>query len=146
MDFTYPTTPDPTPRGVPARLRTRKLTDPGNLKLALESDFEVTVRTEAQGTVVTVRGELDVASSQGLELELTKLHGSPAVVVDLRGLRFIDSTGLGVIVRHHQLAKEQGRRFGLVRGSGQVDRLLSLTGLDHELLTGDTPDQLLAES
>lgn len=94
--------------------------------------------------MVTVSGELDVASSQALEQELGKLQGTATVVVDLRGLTFIDSTGLGVLVRGHQLAKEQGRRFGLVRGNGQVNRLLSLTGLDTELLVADSTEQLLA--
>jgi anti-anti-sigma factor len=110
----------------------------------LESDFAVEAREEASGTVVTVSGELDVASSQTLEHELAKLHGVPVVVIDLRGLSFIDSTGLGVLVRAHQLAKQQGGRIGLVRGNGQVDRLLSLTGLEDELLMGDSPEQLLA--
>ena len=93
--------------------------------------------------MVTVSGELDVASSQVLERELAKLNEVALVVVDLRGLTFIDSTGLGVLVRAHQLAQEQGRRFGLVRGNGQVSRLLSLTGLDEELLVGDSADQLM---
>ena len=93
--------------------------------------------------MVTVSGELDVASSQVLERELAKLDEAPLVVVDLRGLTFIDSTGLGVLVRAHQLAQEHGRRFGLVRGNGQVSRLLSLTGLDAELLVGDSADQLM---
>jgi anti-anti-sigma factor len=93
--------------------------------------------------VVTVSGELDVASSQVLERELAKLHEVAFVVVDLRALTFIDSTGLGVLVRAHQIAQEQGRRFGLVRGNGQVNRLLNLTGLDEELLVGDSADQLM---
>jgi anti-sigma B factor antagonist len=109
----------------------------------LERDFLVEAQTEARGTVVTVSGELDVASSQVLERELAKLDEAPLVVVDLRGLTFIDSTGLGVLVRAHQVAQEQGRRFGLVRGNGQVSRLLSLTGLDEELLVGDSADQLM---
>ncbi|HWD70189.1 MAG TPA: STAS domain-containing protein [Solirubrobacteraceae bacterium] len=110
----------------------------------METDFEVGVKAEAQGTVVTVSGELDVASSQALEHELAKLHGVPTVIVDLRALTFIDSTGLGVLVRTHQACKEQGRRLGLVRGNGQVNRLLNLTGLDDELLVVDSPEDLLA--
>lgn len=125
-------------------MRTRKLTEQGSLRPALESSFEVDVRAEPDATVVTVRGELDVASSQRLEQELSKLRGVPLVVVDLRELTFVDSTGLGVLVRSHQLAKEQSHRFGLVRGGGQVARLLSLTGLEQELLIGDSPEQLLA--
>jgi anti-anti-sigma factor len=116
----------------------------GKLPPPLELNFEVDVKEEARGTVVTVSGELDVASSQTLEQEFSKLQGTATVVVDLRGLTFIDSTGLGVLVRAHQLAKEQNRRFGLVRGNGQVDRLLNLTGLDTELLMGDSTEQLLA--
>ncbi len=110
----------------------------------LEQDFEVEVRAEARGTVVTVSGELDVATSQVLERELAKLPEVALLVVDLRGVTFIDSTGLGVLVRAHQLAQEQGRRFGLVRGNGQVNRLLSLTGLDEELLVGDSAEQLMS--
>lgn len=110
----------------------------------LESEFEVDVNAETRGTVLTVSGELDVASSQALEHELEKLGDVATVIVDLRGLTFIDSTGLGVLVRAHQLAHEHGRRFGLVRGNGQVNRLLSLTGLDTELLIADSTEQLLA--
>jgi anti-anti-sigma factor len=120
------------------------LTEHDSLLPPLESEFAVDVRAEARGTVVAVFGELDVASSQALEHELAKLHATANVVIDLRGLTFIDSTGLGVLMRTHQLANEQGRRFGLVRGNGQVDRLLNLTGLEHELLVGDSPEQLLA--
>lgn len=109
----------------------------------LGHEFEVDVTAEARGTVVTVAGELDLASSQVLEKALAKLEGETTVIVDLRGLTFIDSTGLGVLVRAHQLAKEQSRRFGLVRGDGQVNRLLTLTGLDDELLVGDSTEQLL---
>ena len=92
---------------------------------------------------MAVSGELDVASSQVLEQELSQLHDIPVVVVDLRELTFIDSTGLGVLVRAHQVALEHGRRFGLVRGNGQVTRLLSLTGLDEELRVAESPEQLL---
>lgn len=116
----------------------------GNLLPPVDSNFEVQVIDDARGTVLVVSGELDVASSQTLEQELAKLPHSGTIVVDLRTLSFIDSTGLGVIVHWHQVAKEEGRRFGLVRAGGQVDRLLSLTGLQGELLMGDSPDELLA--
>jgi anti-anti-sigma factor len=142
MATKYPTADLPT--HVLTKPTARELTGHDRLRPPLERNFEVDVKEESRGTVVTVSGELDVASSQALEHELAKLHGVATVVVDLRGLTFIDSTGLGVLVRAHQVAKEQGWRFGLVRGSGQVHRLLSLTGLDEELLVGDSTEQLLA--
>lgn len=119
------------------------MTGHDSLRPPLERDFEVDVRAETLGTVVTVVGELDVATSQELERELAKLNEVALVVVDLRGLTFIDSTGLGVLVRAHQRAQDGARRFGVVRGGGQVNRLLTLTGLDTELLVGDSTEELL---
>jgi anti-sigma B factor antagonist len=94
--------------------------------------------------VVTVAGELDVASSKELEQELVRLGAEEVVVIELGQLTFIDSTGLGVLVRAHQRALEAGHRLALVRGNGQVNRLLSLTGLDDQLFVGDSVEELLA--
>ena len=120
------------------------MTDHDNLPRPVETEFEVDVRTEARATVVTVSGELDVASSRTLEQELAKLQQATTMIVDLRTLTFIDSTGLGVLLRTHQLCKQHGRRFALACGAGQVSRLLSLTGLGDELLVVDSPEELLA--
>ena len=64
-------------------------------------------------------------------------------VVDLRNLEFMDSTGLSVLVRAHQRAEENGRRLGLVNGSQQVQRLLTLTGVAERLTLTDLPAELL---
>lgn len=120
------------------------MTEHDRLLQPVERDFEVHVRAEARGTVVTVSGELDVATSRDLDRELAQLQDVSLVVIDLRGLSFVDSTGLGVLVRAHQRAEELGHRLALVRGNGQVNRLLSLTGLDSQLLMGDSTEQLLS--
>jgi anti-anti-sigma factor len=58
------------------------------------------------------------ASSPALEQELERGAASSAeqVIVDLRGLEFMGSTGLSVLVRAHQRAIEKGQRFGVVKG------------------------------
>jgi anti-sigma B factor antagonist len=95
--------------------------------------------------VISVSGELDLASSPVLEEELERVAESDEdfVIVDLRELEFMDSTGLSVLVRAHQRAEEQGRRLGLVNGSQQVQRLLTLTGVAERLSLADTPEELL---
>jgi anti-anti-sigma factor len=93
--------------------------------------------------VLTLTGELDLASSPALEEELGKLRDPEFLIVDLRGLEFIDSTGLSVLVKAHQGAQEAGRGFGLVKGGAQVQRLLALTGLDERLTVADAPEELL---
>jgi len=85
--------------------------------------------------VLAVSGELDLAAASSLEEELDRAlsSGSQRIVVDLKSLEFIDSTGLSVLVRAHQRAQESGLELGLVNPGAQVERLLSLTGLTDRL-------------
>lgn len=114
----------------------------------MQSHFHVEVRQSDETTVISLSGELDLASSPALEDELGRVAQSDArlVVVDLRNLEFMDSTGLSVLVRAHQRAEENGRRLGLVNGSQQVQRLLSLTGVAERLTLADVPNELLGDS
>ena len=114
----------------------------------MQSHFRVEVRNADATTVISVSGELDLASSPALEEELERVAQSDAqlVVVDLRSLEFMDSTGLSVLVRAHQRAEENGRRLGLINGSQQVQRLLTLTGVAERLTLTDVPEELLGGS
>jgi anti-sigma B factor antagonist len=110
----------------------------------VQSHFRVEVRSEDHATVISVSGELDLASSPALEEELERVSESDSevVIVDLRELEFMDSTGLSILVRAHQKAEQQGRRLGLVNGSQQVQRLLTLTGVAERLTLADTTEEL----
>ena len=111
----------------------------------MQSHFRVEVANKGEAAVIRVSGELDLASSPALEEELARVSSSESslVIVDLRDLEFMDSTGLSVLVRAHQRAAENSQRFGVVNGSQQVQRLLSLTGVADRLVLADTPDELL---
>lgn len=110
----------------------------------MQSNFDVDVRDGDEAVVIAVTGELDLASSPALEQELE--HGAPAhaevVIVDLRQLEFMDSTGLSVLVRAHQRSTEKGQQFVVVRGPQQVQRLLSLTGVADRLTLVDSPEDV----
>jgi anti-sigma B factor antagonist len=112
------------------------------------SNLSVEVHNGNDAVVIGVSGELDLASSPALESELERGAAAKAalVIVDLRQLEFMDSTGLSVLVRAHQRATENGQRFGVVKGAQQVQRLLSLTGVADRLTLVDTPDELLREA
>ena len=113
----------------------------------MQTDFRVEMRTEGQATIVGVAGELDLASSPELEQQLEQFYASDneLLVIDLRGLEFMDSTGLSVIVSAHQKLIDAGRRLIIVRGPQQVQRLLDLTGVAERLELVDTPEEVLAE-
>ena len=103
------------------------------------------MRRDATAAVIAVTGELDLASSPALreELERASQDGVELVILDLRELVFMDSTGLSVVVRAHQRAVESGNRFAVVRGGKQVQRLLMLTGVGDRLTVIDDPEELL---
>lgn len=111
----------------------------------MESSFRVDVRSEDKTAVVAVSGELDLASGPALERELSRALASPAaaLIIDLRELEFIDSTGLGILIKAHQRAQAEGRRLAVVKGPSQVQRLLGLTGLEARLTLVDSPDEML---
>jgi len=114
----------------------------------VQSNFNVQSDDERSAVIITVTGELDLASSPGLEQELERGAAAQAeqVIIDLRQLEFMDSTGLSVLVRAHQRATDNGQRFGVVRGPQQVQRLLSLTGVAERLNLADSPDELLSQA
>ena len=113
----------------------------------MQSHFRLEVRNQGQATIIAVRGELDLASSPALQEELDRvaLSDSQLLIIDLRELDFMDSTGLSVLVRAHQRAEEQGRQLAMVKGPQQVQRLLSLTGVADRLTLVDSPEELLSE-
>jgi anti-sigma B factor antagonist len=111
----------------------------------MQSHFRVEVASKGDAAVISVSGELDLASSPALEQELERVANAktPLVIVDLRELEFMDSTGLSVLVKAQQRAAQNDQRFGLVNGSPQVQRLLSLTGVADRLVLAEAPEDLL---
>ena len=95
-------------------------------KLALD-----TSRTGAT-TVVTLTGELDLAGAAALEHELDG-GAAGAVVLDLRGLQFMDSTGLRAIVVAALEAERAGGSLALVPGPEPVMRVFDITRMRERL-------------
>jgi anti-anti-sigma factor len=95
--------------------------------------FSVAVRDAGGRLVVVARGELDLATAPELEsVVMPPLNEGGSVVLDLRGLGFMDSTGVRVIVAAHLAAEESGGDFAIVRtpADGPVGRVLEISGLD----------------
>lgn len=107
----------------------------------MKSELQVEVRQVDRGTVVAVEGELDLASGPLLQAHIDQVltDRSGTVLIDLRGLEFMDSTGLSIMVKAHHDAEAAARRLVLVKGPPQVQRLLELTGLADRLEVVDDP-------
>jgi anti-sigma B factor antagonist len=108
------------PRTTPAPFRCELVPDDGRL-------------------LVRLAGELDISTAPILERRLREAldGGGRRLVVDLRGLDFLDSTGLTLLVRWGRGAEQDGYDLALVRGGPRVHRLFELTGLDEVFAFAD---------
>ena len=87
--------------------------------------------TTVEGTVeITLEGELDLGSAPQLEQRLHEIEqsGTNRVIVDLRQLAFIDSTGLRLLLQAHARCSERRCEFVLRPGGEPVQRVFDLTG------------------
>ncbi|MEV0716871.1 STAS domain-containing protein [Asanoa sp. NPDC050611] len=93
--------------------------------------FQARTFAEPERTVVSVSGECDLTvREQFTSVLVSAVDEAAVVVVDLAGLRFMDSSGVhGLIVGYHA-ARDKRRRFYVVNAAGEVARVLELTGLD----------------
>ncbi len=106
---------------------------------------ELRCEVARNGTVASVQplGELDLDSVHRVEaaLEALQEEGCAEIVLDLRGLTFMDSTGLRLVIRWDAAARDGGFRFAIVPGDDVVQRVFRLTGMDGELKLADPPPE-----
>ena len=102
----------------------------------------VTHRSDEAGVgVLTVSGEVDLATAPRLREQLVRLISDvkgQAAIVDLGGVTFCDSLGLGVLVGAQRRARALGGRVLLVLPAGPLAEAMSLAGLDQALPRHDT--------
>jgi anti-sigma B factor antagonist len=120
----------------------------GPAQLTVVSDpepFAVEVQRRRHVTIVQPRGELDLATVETLRSTLaaataetvsTALDGMEnraRLVLDLRGLSFLDSTGLHLLVALDRRAQRDGFELTLLAPAAPIDRAIQLCGLDQVL-------------
>jgi anti-anti-sigma factor len=87
---------------------------------------------------VHVAGELDMATAPELERTLReRLLLARQVVLDLRGVTFMDTRGVYVIVEATARARQAGRRLVILRGPPPIDRVFALTENADAVEIGD---------
>jgi anti-anti-sigma factor len=93
----------------------------------------LTMISEREGDVHTicVSGELDLATADSLQRELERVEATDAdsIILDLSGLRFMDSTGVRLMLRAHARSRADSDRLTMLRGPASVQRVLDLTGV-----------------
>jgi anti-sigma B factor antagonist len=107
--------------------------------------FAVEVQRRKHVTIVQPRGELELATAEMLQSTLDAaiaetlsaaldgMENGARLVLDLRGLSFLDSTGLHLLVALDQRAQRDGFQLTLLAPAAPIDRAIRLCGLDQTL-------------
>jgi stage II sporulation protein AA (anti-sigma F factor antagonist) len=92
------------------------------------------LKNRRQGSRLTVHlsGELDHHCAKKVRQEMDRLLADTAIkelVLDLRGLEFMDSSGIGVLMGRYRTLSKRGGRMRVCNLSGQVERVFNVSGL-----------------
>jgi anti-anti-sigma factor len=98
-------------------------------------EFKVDIGQDRAGVTVTVAGDVDISTVGPLERARDKaLANSPSrVLIDLSGVRFIDSSGLKFLIETDRLSRAGGWKLQLVRPAQTAMRVLVVTGVEKHL-------------
>ena len=108
--------------------------------------FDVQVSERDACAVLTVTGELDVATAPQLRQEAVRLttSGQAHLVIDLSGVDFLDSTGLGVIVGVLKRARTHGGELAVCGAENHVRKVFEITRISDVLPMHATVDEACA--
>jgi len=97
----------------------------------LHMEFGVSSEIVSGALVVSVRGDVDLATASHLDSEiLTSWQPPQALIVDASAVPFMDSTGLGVLIKAAERAGELGGTVAIVTTTDRVRKVITITGLD----------------
>jgi len=109
--------------------------------------LELEVDRKQEWQVLTVRGEVDITTTPRVRAQLISLlsEGTPHVIVDLEGVDFLDSSGLGALIAGLKLARSRSGELRLVCDRQRsVRKVLEVTGLERVLDRYDSVDAAVA--
>jgi anti-anti-sigma factor len=101
----------------------------------MTSTLSLETREEGEQVRIALEGELDLSSALTFDEEIRRAEERKpkTLVIDLRGLKFLDSTGVRLILSAHSRAKTRGHRLAIVEGGYAVQRIFRLAGVNRRL-------------
>src|SRR5436309_11893955 len=112
------------------------------------SNLSLETREEQGAVRIALAGELDLSSALTFDEDVRRaeerLPGT--LILDLRRLRFMDSTGLRLTMSAQSRARTRGRRLAIVMGNDAVRRLFRLAGVNRRLEIVEHPNAVLGGS
>ena len=107
--------------------------------------LRVDTEDHADHLVVAAVGEIDASNADVVDTAISNglMGGHKQVLLDFARVTFIDSTGLGVLVKSHRAADAAGARFAVVHPTPQTRKLIRVLGLDQLLRVYESHEEAL---
>lgn len=106
--------------------------------------LEIKVEPREGYMVCKPQGELDAFTVSQFRQALAELASSPRLVIDLSGVPFVDSAGLGALIGGIRRARELGGDVAVACNRAPLLRLLRTTGFDRIVAVADTIEEAAA--
>jgi anti-sigma B factor antagonist len=111
-----------------------------------DDDFRVERRLDGDVAVVEAEGDIDLRTADAVRAEIgAAVQEARRVVIDLREVTFMDSSGIRLIVEAQLSSERDGFAFAVVRGPAPVQRLFELAGLEGRVRVIDDPFDLAGD-
>jgi anti-anti-sigma factor len=102
----------------------------------MDEDLSITTTREGTTVIVAVAGEIDLSNAGDLRAAVTDAaEGCDKLRLDLTGVEFIDSTGLGGLLELRSTLRSRAVTLEIVAGEGPVRQAVEITGLAELLAT-----------
>ena len=111
-----------------------------------DANLAVTLQADPAGPcLITASGELDYHTGPQLRASLDEapLGAGAALILDLSGITYCDSTGVSVLVHAYRRAEDAGATLALAGAAPDIFRLLTFTGLDRLFRSYDSVELAL---
>ena len=99
------------------------------------TDFTIDERSRGDGAELALSGDLDMSATFVLEPVLDRLLADVPneLVLDLAGVPFVDSSGLGLLIATHERADRAGVDMAIAGAGPEIQRVFQIAGLDGVL-------------
>ena len=110
--------------------------------MRLSSHLSLELRREGEAAVVSAEGDIDLSTlAKAMATLEAAREGARTLILDLREVGFMDTSGLRLVIEERRRAAEGGCRFAIVPGPNRVQRLFEIAGLagDDDLFVDAPP-------
>jgi anti-anti-sigma factor len=107
----------------------------------VDLELDVSQRPGVSRQVLSVRGEIDIATVAQLSQKLDSIENGESLILDLTATGFMDSSGLRLLMETHERFRASGRRLLIAVSGGPISRLLDVTGVREHLEVHETVEE-----